>query len=66
MDSMAVTAKNNAKTAKAGAKAAPQTYAKPRCFQDIILTLQSYWAAQGCLIRIVDRDRMSGPVYEPS
>ena len=47
---MAVTAKSTAKTAKAGAKAAPQTYPKPRCFQDIILTLQSYWAAQGCVI----------------
>ncbi|SHH82189.1 glycine--tRNA ligase subunit alpha [Marivita hallyeonensis] len=25
-----------------------QTATKPRCFQDIILRLQSYWAAQGC------------------
>ena len=23
---------------------------RPRCFQDIILRLQSYWAAQGCAI----------------
>jgi glycyl-tRNA synthetase alpha chain len=22
----------------------------PRCFQDVILTLQTYWAAQGCAI----------------
>jgi glycyl-tRNA synthetase alpha chain len=27
-----------------------QAPAKPRCFQDIILTLQTYWAAQGCAI----------------
>ena len=24
--------------------------AKPTCFQELILTLQDYWAAQGCLI----------------
>ncbi|MBS0224382.1 MAG: glycine--tRNA ligase subunit alpha, partial [Proteobacteria bacterium] len=24
--------------------------AKPRCFQDLILTLQDYWAGQGCVI----------------
>ena len=23
---------------------------KPQCFQDLILTLQDYWARQGCLI----------------
>ena len=23
---------------------------KPTCFQELILTLQDYWAAQGCLI----------------
>ena len=26
------------------------TAAKPRCFQDVILALQSYWADQGCAI----------------
>jgi glycyl-tRNA synthetase alpha chain len=48
---MAGTAKSSAKNGtKAGAKSAPQTYPKPRCFQDIILILQNYWAAQGCVI----------------
>src|SRR5471032_3203589 len=28
----------------------PATRAKPQCFQDLILTLQDYWARQGCLI----------------
>ena len=28
----------------------PTTRAKPQCFQDLILTLQDYWARQGCLI----------------
>ena len=23
---------------------------KPQCFQDLILTLQDYWARQGCVI----------------
>ncbi|MCZ7675286.1 MAG: glycine--tRNA ligase subunit alpha [Roseovarius sp.] len=27
-----------------------QTQEKPRCFQDILLRLQGYWAAQGCAI----------------
>jgi glycyl-tRNA synthetase alpha chain len=44
-------AKNGAKTAGRGNGApAAQTYPKPRCFQDIILILQNYWAAQGCVI----------------
>ncbi len=28
----------------------PQTPEKPRCFQEIILRLQSYWAAKGCAV----------------
>jgi glycyl-tRNA synthetase alpha chain len=28
----------------------PPARAKPQCFQDLILTLQDYWARQGCLI----------------
>ena len=28
----------------------PKAHAKPKSFQDLILTLQSYWAAQGCAI----------------
>ncbi|MGE3143444.1 MAG: glycine--tRNA ligase subunit alpha [Hyphomonadaceae bacterium] len=27
-----------------------EPHPKPRCFQDVILTLQAYWAAQGCAI----------------
>ncbi|WP_353255201.1 glycine--tRNA ligase subunit alpha [Hyphomonas sp.] len=29
---------------------APKAHAKPKSFQDLILVLQSYWAAQGCAI----------------
>ncbi|MBU3922485.1 MAG: glycine--tRNA ligase subunit alpha, partial [Alphaproteobacteria bacterium] len=29
---------------------APKAHAKPKSFQDLILTLQAYWAAQGCAI----------------
>ena len=29
---------------------APKAHAKPKTFQDMILTLQTYWAAQGCAI----------------
>ncbi len=29
---------------------ADRARAKPQCFQDLILTLQDYWARQGCLI----------------
>ncbi len=37
------------KTPAAKAASAPETIA-PRCFQDVILTLQRYWAEQGCAI----------------
>ena len=29
---------------------APKAHAKPKSFQDLILTLQAYWGAQGCAI----------------
>ena len=28
----------------------PSARAKPTCFQELILTLQDYWARQGCVI----------------
>ena len=31
-------------------RSAPKTVAKPRTFQDLILALQSYWAAKGCVL----------------
>ena len=40
--------------------------AKARTFQDLILTLQSYWAAQGCLILQPYDDQMGAGTFHPA
>ncbi len=39
-----------AKSKKSVIESASAPNAAPRCFQDVILTLQNYWAGQGCAI----------------
>jgi glycyl-tRNA synthetase alpha chain len=40
--------------------------AKARTFQDLILTLQNYWAAQGCLILQPYDDQMGAGTFHPA
>ena len=40
--------------------------AKARTFQDLILTLQSYWAGQGCLILQPYDDQMGAGTFHPA
>ena len=40
--------------------------AKARTFQDLILTLQNYWAAQGCLILQPYDDHMGAGTFHPA
>src|ERR1700761_8227094 len=40
--------------------------AKARTFQDLILTLQNYWAAQGCLILQPYDDNMGAGTFHPA
>ena len=40
--------------------------AKARTFQDLILTLQSYWAQQGCLILQPYDDQMGAGTFHPA
>lgn len=40
--------------------------AKARTFQDLILTLQTYWAAQGCLILQPYDDQMGAGTFHPA
>ena len=50
-------------------RAIPQTaesVAKARTFQDLILTLQNYWAAQGCLILQPYDDQMGAGTFHPA
>ena len=40
--------------------------AKARTFQDLILTLQSYWAQHGCLILQPYDDQMGAGTFHPA
>ena len=40
--------------------------AKASTFQDLILTLQNYWAAQGCLILQPYDDQMGAGTFHPA